>query len=142
MTEVNNGDVVRIHYTAKLTDGSVIDSTQGREPLEFQVGAGQIIAGLDRQISGMAVGEMNTVTIPAEEAYGPHDDAKVQTLSRSVVPDGVEVGTRLQGTASDGHQMALTVTRVDDEQVTVDANHPFAGQDLVLNVTVVEILSA
>ncbi|NRP75305.1 FKBP-type peptidyl-prolyl cis-trans isomerase SlyD [Ensifer psoraleae] len=141
MTEVKNGDVVRIHYTAKLTDGTAIESSQGREPLEVLVGAGQIIPGLDREISGMAVGEMNTVAIPAEDAYGPHDDTQVQMVPRSAVPEGVEIGTRLQATAPDGRQMALTVTRVDDEQVTVDANHPLAGQDLVFDVTVVEILN-
>ncbi|MDK1387954.1 peptidylprolyl isomerase [Sinorhizobium sp. 8-89] len=141
MTEVKNGDVVRIHYTAKLTDGTAIESSQGREPLEVLVGAGQIIPGLDREISGMAVGEMNTVAIPAEDAYGPHDDTQVQMVPRSAVPEGVEIGTRLQATGPDGRQMALTVTRVDDEQVTVDANHPLAGQDLVFDVTVVEILN-
>ncbi|THK36089.1 peptidylprolyl isomerase [Ensifer sp. MPMI2T] len=140
MTEVKNGDVVRIHYTAKLTDGTAVESSQGREPLEFQVGAGQIIPGLDREISGMAIGEMNTVAIPAEEAYGPHDDAQVQTVPRSAVPDGVEIGTKLQGTTADGRRMAFTVTGVDDERVTVDGNHPLAGQDLVFDVTVVEIL--
>jgi peptidylprolyl isomerase len=140
MTEVKNGDVVRIHYTAKLADGSAVDSSQGGEPLEFEVGAGEIIPGLDRQISGMAVGELNTVAIPAEDAYGPHDDTKVQTVPRSAVPEGVAVGTRLQGKAGDGRQMAVTVTGVDDEQVTVDANHPLAGQDLVFDVMVVEVL--
>ncbi|MDK1491914.1 peptidylprolyl isomerase [Sinorhizobium sp. 7-81] len=141
MTEVKNGDVVRIHYTAKLADGTAIESSQGREPLEVLVGAGQIIPGLDREISGMAVGEMNTVAIPAEDAYGPHDDTQVQMVPRSAVPEGVEIGTRLQATAPDGRQMALTITRVDDEQVTVDGNHPLAGQDLVFDVTVVEILN-
>ncbi|WEX90778.1 peptidylprolyl isomerase [Sinorhizobium garamanticum] len=140
MTEVKNGDVVRIHYTAKLTDGTAVESSQGREPLEFQVGAGQIIPGLDREISGMAIGEMNTVAIPAEEAYGPHDDAQVQTVPRSAVPAGVEIGTKLQATTADGRQMAFTVTGVDDERVTVDGNHPLAGQDLVFDVTVVEVV--
>ncbi|MCA1439544.1 peptidylprolyl isomerase [Ensifer sp. IC4062] len=129
-----------MHYTAKLTDGTAVESSQGREPLEFQVGAGQIIPGLDREISGMAIGEMNTVSIPAEEAYGRRDDAQVQTVPRSAVPAGVEIGTKLQATTADGRQMAFTVTGVDDERVTVDGNHPLAGQDLVFDVTVVEVL--
>lgn len=141
MTEVKNGDVVRIHYTAKLTDGTAVDSSEGREPLQFQVGAGQIIPGLDREISGMVIGEMNTVAIPAEEAYGPHDDAQVQTVPRSAVPAGVEIGSKLQATTADGRHMAFTVTGVDDERVTVDGNHPLAGQDLVFDVTVVEVLN-
>ncbi|MDK1377355.1 MULTISPECIES: peptidylprolyl isomerase [unclassified Sinorhizobium] len=141
MTEVKNGDVVRIHYTAKLADGTAVESSQGREPLEIEVGAGQIIPGLDREISGMTIGETSTVAIPAEQAYGPHDDAQVQTVPRSVVPDGVEIGTRLQATTADGRQLAFTVTSVEDDQVTVDSNHPLAGEDLVFDVTVVEVVN-
>jgi peptidylprolyl isomerase len=141
MTEVRNGDVVRIHYTAKTIDGAEFDSS-GRAPLELQVGAGQIIAGLDRRIDGMTVGETKTVTVPAEEGYGPRDEAKVRAVPRSAVPDSTEVGTKLQASTSDGRKIPLTVVNVDDEQVTVDANHPLAGQDLVFDVEVVEIVAS
>ena len=141
MTEVRNGDVVRIHYTAKTTDGAEFDSS-GQDPLELQVGAGQIIAGLDRRIDGMTVGETKTVTVPAEEGYGPRDEAKVRAVPRSAVPDSTEVGTKLQASTSDGRKIPLTVVNVDDEQVTVDANHPLAGQDLVFDVEVVEIVAS
>jgi peptidylprolyl isomerase len=141
MTEVRNGDVVRIHYTAKTIDGAEFDSS-GQAPLELQVGAGQIIAGLDRRIDGMTVGETNTVTVPAEEGYGPRDEAKVRAVPRSAVPDSTEVGTKLQASTSDGRKIPLTVVNVDDEQVTVDANHPLAGQDLVFDVEVVEIVAS
>jgi peptidylprolyl isomerase len=141
MTEVRNGDVVRIHYTAKTTDGAEFASS-GQEPLELQVGAGQVIAGLDRRIDGMTVGETNTVTVPAEEGYGLRDDAKLKTVPRSAVPDTTEVGTRLQASTRDGHKIPLTVVDVDDEKVTVDANHPLAGQDLVFDVEVVEIVAS
>jgi peptidylprolyl isomerase len=141
MTEVRNGDVVRIHYTAKTADGAEFDSS-GQAPLELQVGAGQIIAGLDRRIDGMTVGETKTVMVPAEEGYGPRDEAKVRAVPRSAVPDSTEVGTKLQASTSDGRKIPLTVVDVDDEQVTVDANHPLAGQDLVFDVEVVEIVAS
>ncbi len=141
MTEVRNGDVVRIHYTAKTIDGAEFDSS-GQAPLELQVGAGQIIAGLDRRIDGMTVGETKTVTVPAKEGYGPRDEAKVRAVPRSAVPDSTEVGTKLQASTSDGRKIPLTVVNVDDEQVTVDANHPLAGQDLVFDVEVVEIVAS
>jgi peptidylprolyl isomerase len=141
MTEVRNGDVVRIHYTAKTTDGAELDSS-GQDPLELQIGAGQVIAGLDRRIDGMTVGEMNTVTVPAEEAYGPRDEAKVQTVPRSAVPGTTEVGARLQASTRDGRKIPLTVVGLDDEKVTVDANHPLAGQNLVFDVEVVEIVAS
>ena len=141
MTEVRNGDVVRIHYTAKTADGAEFDSS-GQAPLELQVGAGQIIAGLDRRIDGMTVGETKTVMVPAEEGYGPRDEANVRAVPRSAVPDSTEVGTKLQASTSDGRKIPLTVVNVDDEQVTVDANHPLAGQDLVFDVEVVEIVAS
>ena len=140
MTEVRNGDVVRIHYTAKTTDGAEFDSS-GQDPLELQVGAGQVIAGLDRQIDGMTVGEMNTVTVPAEEGYGLRDEAKLQTVPRSAVPDRTKVGAKLQASTRDGRKIPLTVVELDDEKVTVDANHPLAGRDLVFDVEVVEIVA-
>jgi peptidylprolyl isomerase len=141
MTEVRNGDVVRIHYTAKTTDGAEFDSS-GQEPLELQVGAGQVIAGLDRRIDGMTVGEASTVTVPAEEGYGLRDDAKLRIVPRSAVPDNTEVGTKLQASTHDGRKIPLTVVDVDGEKVTVDANHPLAGQDLVFDVEVVEIVAS
>src|SRR5687768_6199046 len=141
MTEVRNGDVVRIHYTAKTIDGAEFDSS-GQDPLEVQVGAGQVIAGLDRRIDGMTVGEMNTVTVPAEEGYGPRDEAMLRTVPRSAVPDSTDVGTRLQASTRDGRKIPLTVVDLDDEKVTVDANHPLAGQDLVFDVEVVEIVAS
>jgi len=141
MTEVRNGDVVRILYTAKTAEGAEFASS-GQEPLEFQVGAGQVIAGLDRRVDGMTVGEANTVEVPAEEGYGLRDDAKVRTVPRSAVPDTAAVGTKLQASTRDGRTIPLTVVGVDAEKVTVDANHPLAGRDLVFDVEVVEIVAS
>ncbi|MDN2565504.1 peptidylprolyl isomerase [Aquibium sp. A9E412] len=144
MTEVKSGDVVRIHYTGKLADGTEFDSSAGREPLEFQVGAGQIIPGLDNHVEGMTVGEQSSVTVPADQAYGPRDEAQVQAIPRSAIPDTIElsVGARLHANTQDGRQIALTVTDFDDESVTVDANHPLAGRDLVFDVEVVEVVAS
>ncbi|SIS79580.1 FKBP-type peptidyl-prolyl cis-trans isomerase [Paracoccus saliphilus] len=144
MSQVSSGDVVRIHYTGRLPDGTQFDSSSGREPLEFKVGGGQIIPGLDRQIEGMAVGESGTLTIPADEAYGPRDENQIQTVSRTTLPPDLELslGTNLQATTQDGGQIALTVVDLTEEEVTVDANHPLAGQDLIFDVEVVEIVEA
>lgn len=144
MSQVSSGDVVRIHYTGRLPDGTQFDSSSGREPLEFKVGGGQIIPGLDRQIEGMAVGESGTLTIPADEAYGPRDENQIQTVSRTAIPPEIELslGTNLQATTQDGGQIALTVVDLTEEEVTVDANHPLAGQDLIFDVEVVEIVEA
>jgi peptidylprolyl isomerase len=144
MTEVKSGDVVRIHYTGKLDDGTVFDSSQGREPLEFEVGAGQIIPGLERQVEGLTVGARETINVPALEAYGPHDDAQVQVVPRDAVPQTIELehGARLQAQTSDGRQIALTVVDFDDTQVTLDANHPLAGKDLIFEIEIVEVLAA
>ena len=142
MAEVKSGDVVRIHYTGKLTDGTEFDSSAGREPLEFEVGSGQIIPGLDNHVNGMNVGDKSSVTIPAAEAYGPRDQNQVQALPRTQIPDTIElaVGVRLQATTPDGHPVALTVVELTEDTVTVDANHPLAGKDLVFDIEVVEIV--
>lgn len=144
MIQANKGDTVRIHYTGRLTDGTQFDSSEGRAPLEFQLGSGQIIAGLDQQIEGMSVGEKATVTIPAAQAYGEHHPEGVQSLPRERIPADVDVslGARLQATSADGQQMTLTVVDVNDEAVTVDANHPLAGKDLVFDVELVEVVAA
>lgn len=142
MSEAKNGDTVRIHYTGTLTDGSQFDTSAGREPLEFTIGSGQIIPGLEKEIEGMKVGDKSTVTVPAAEAYGPHQPEGVQEVPRSNIPTNINlaVGTQLQGMTPDGRQMNLTVTGLTDETVTLDANHPLAGKDLVFDVELVEIV--
>lgn len=142
MTQAKHGDTVRIHYTGRLTDGTRFDSSDGRDPLEFQIGSGQIIQGLDEQVQGMNVGDKQTLTIPADAAYGPHRPEGVQSVPRSQIPDGVDtsVGARLQATGSDGRAMTLTVIDNTEDAVTVDANHPLAGKDLVFDVELVEVL--
>ncbi len=144
MSQVKTGDVVRVHYTGKLTDGTEFDSSKGRDPLEFQVGGGQIIPGLEKRIEGMETGEKSTVVVPADEAYGPRDERQVQSVPRDSLPDGLDLqmGARLTATTQEGKQIPLTVIGLDDQQVTVDANHPLAGQDLVFDLELIEVVGS
>jgi peptidylprolyl isomerase len=140
----HSGNLVRVHYTGRLDDGSVFDSSQGREPLEFTLGSGQVIAGFDRAVTGMAVGETRSTRIPADEAYGPRRDDLVLELEREQIPEGIEVtvGTELQLQQSDGQMVPVTVADVNAQSVTLDANHPLAGKDLLFELELVEIESA
>lgn len=142
MTEVRSGDVVLMHYTGRLEDGTEFGSSSGGEPLELRVGAGQIIPGLDSRLDGMTVGEEETVTVPADEAYGPRDERQIHVLPRTAIPPSVDlsVGRALEATTQEGRKMQIVVTDFDDDQVTVDANHPLAGHDLTFDVRVVEIV--
>jgi FKBP-type peptidyl-prolyl cis-trans isomerase 2 len=141
MTLAKAGDTVHFHYTGTLADGSVFDSSQGGDPLVFTLGAGQIIPGLEAAIAGMAVGATRTVTVPAEQAYGPHDPDAVERVPRAEIPPHVPVtpGTILELGMPDGSAMPVTVTASDAESVTLDANHPLAGQDLTFAVEIVAI---
>ena len=142
MTQAKSGDTVRIHYTGTLDDGTQFDSSAGRDPLEFALGAGQVIPGFDNAVDGMAIGESKTVTIPAEEAYGQRHEQLVQQVSRSTLPDEIEpaIGMQLQSQSPDGQVMMLVVTEVEEESITVDANHPLAGQALTFAIELVEIV--
>jgi peptidylprolyl isomerase len=142
MSDATPGKTVRIHYTGTLSDGSTFDSSSGREPLEFTVGSGQIISGLDRAIEGMAVGERKTVEVPAAEAYGPRNPDGVQSVPRDQVPDHIPLdpGTQLQVQTGDGRTLPVTVTEVTEEVVVLDANHPLAGRDLTFEVELVEVV--
>ncbi len=144
MSKPENGDVVRVHYTGRLTDGTEFDSSAGREPLQFEIGSGQIIEGLDRQIADMEEGAKQTVTIPAAEAYGERRPEQVQEIPRSAIPAEIEptAGMQLQATTQSGQPVPIVVVDVSEETVTVDANHPLAGRDLVFDVELVEIIKA
>ena len=141
MTQVKSGDTVRIHYTGTLADGQTFDSSEGRDPLEFTVGSGQIIPGLDAAIPGMAVGDKKTVEVPADDAYGQPDPNAQQAVPRAEIPDDIplDLGTQLQVQTPQGQVMPVTVVDVTEEQVTLDANHPLAGKDLTFNIELVEI---
>jgi peptidylprolyl isomerase len=142
MPQVKKGDKVQVHYTGWLSDGEVFDSSQGRGPLEFTVGASHVIAGFDEAVVGMSPGEAKTVRIPAKQAYGVHDDDLVIEMDRTRMPEDLdlEVDDELQVRRSDGQIVNVTVTEISDEVVTMDANHPLAGKELTFEIALVNIL--
>lgn len=142
MSQAKPGDTVRMHYTGSLADGTEFDSSAGRDPLEFELGSGQIIPGLDAGVTGMEVGDTKTVVIEPSDAYGDRDPARVQAVPREQIPDHipVEPGTQLQMQTPDGQTMPVMVAEADQSQVTLDANHPLAGQQLTFDVELVEIV--
>lgn len=135
------GDTLRIHYTGKLDNGTVFDKSEGRDPLEFTVGNGDIIPGLDRGVVGMEVGETREVTVRPEEAYGPRIEGQVQSVPREAIPDDIptEIGTQLNVQMKDGSNVSVVVSGASDSHVELDANHPLAGKTLTFDVTLVEI---
>ena len=141
MSHAKSGDTVKIHYTGTLDDGTQFDSSSGRDPLEFEVGSGQVIPGFDKAVEGMAVGDNKSVRIEAEEAYGPRHDQLVQEVDRKLLPEDLEPkeGMALQSNSPDGQVMQFMVTAVSDDTITVDANHPLAGQALSFDIELVDI---
>ena len=141
MANAKQGDTVKMHYTGKLKDGTVFDSSREREPLEMTLGQGRIIPGFEEAVEGMSVGETKTVEIPPEKAYGPHRDEMVQEVEKSRFPDDVEPepGQQFQVNREDGQPMVFTVVEASDDSVKIDANHPLAGKELVFDLELVEI---
>ena len=141
MTQAKAGDTVRIHYTGTLDDGTVFDSSEGRDPLEFTVGSGQIIPGLDIAIPGMSVGDKKSVKLDCQDAYGPIHPEACQAVPRAEIPADIplDLGTQLQVQTPDGHAMTVTVVEVTETEVMLDANHPLAGKDLTFDIEIVSI---
>jgi peptidylprolyl isomerase len=134
------GTTVRVHYTGRLEDDRVFDSSTGGEPLEFTVGEGRVIPGFEQAVVGMQVGEKRTITIPPEQAYGPRDDEMIAEVERDKFPPDIapEVGQQLQ-MKQQGQTYIVTVAEVTDETVKLDANHPLAGKELIFDVELVEV---
>lgn len=141
MSEAKSGDTVNFHYTGTLSDGSEFDSSVGRDPMEAKLGEGRLIPGFEKALEGMAQGDSKTVTIPADEAYGERRAELVQVLELSAFPEGaeVEVGQMYEMMNHKGDPMPVTVVAIEAEEVTIDANHPLAGQDLTFALELVEI---
>lgn len=141
MATAAEGTKVKIHYTGRLEDGTVFDSSQDRDPLEFEVGSGQVIPGFESAVEGMEAGEEKTVTIPAVDAYGPRRQELVLDVPGDQLPDELdpEVGQQLQMQTPDGQTFQVTVVDTTDEGVQVDANHPLAGKDLTFDILVVGV---
>ncbi len=142
MPDAKQGDTVKVHYTGKLKDGTVFDTSEQREPLEFKIGEGQVIPGFEQAVVGMSPGESKNTEVSADEAYGQHREELVQEVERNQLPDDLEPqeGQYLQATRpQDGQKINLLVTGVKDSSVTLDANHPLAGEDLSFDIRLVEI---
>ncbi len=142
MAQAKQGDTVRVHYKGTLNDGSVFDSSQGRDPLEFTVGAQQVIPGFETAVDGMNTGDTKTVTIPSDNAYGTYRDDLLMKVPADQFPPDMqpEVGMQLAIQQPGGQQVPVKVAKVEDDGVTLDANHPLAGQDLTFEITLEEVV--
>ena len=144
MQQAKQGDTVRVHYTGRLTSGEVFDSSEGTDgkPLEFTIGSQQVIPGFEAGVVGLAPGESRTITIPVEQAYGPHNPEQVIEVPRDQVPAHIDltVGNHLQMSQEDGQSFNVLITDLTDTTVTLDANHPLAGRELVFELKLVEIV--
>jgi len=140
MDQAQTGDTVRVHYTGRLADGSTFDSSEGREPFRFTLGSGQVIPGFERAVTGMRPGEERTVTISADDAYGPRREDLLFPVPRDQFPADLEpeVGQQLQVRQGD-HSGVVRVAEVSDSEVLLDANHPLAGEDLTFELTLVQV---
>lgn len=143
MTQAKPGDTVVVHYTGKLQDGTVFDSSVDRKPLEFSIGEGQVIPGFEQAVVGMAPGETKTQQVPCNEAYGPHRPEMVAVVDRQQLPADIpiEVGQQLQLQHPSGREIPVAVTAIEDSKVTLDANHPLAGEDLTFEIHLVSLAS-
>lgn len=142
MAQVKKGDKIKVHYHGKLTNGETFDSSEGREPLEFEVGSGMVIPGFDNGVTGMTVGEKKTVNIPYDEAYGPKNPGMVIEMPKDRFPKDmeIEIGMPLGMSDQQGQQYEVTVVEMKDDVVMLDANHRLAGEDLVFDLELVEII--
>ena len=142
MAEAKQGDTVHVHYTGKLDDGTVFDSSIDREPLEFTLGQGQVIPGFEEAVEGMNPGESKTATIAAAQAYGTHREEMVVSVNRSELPPHLDlaVGQQLEIRQPQGDSIVVRVSEVSESTVTLDANHPLAGEDLTFEIQLVEIV--
>lgn len=136
------GDTVSVHYRGTLSDGSEFDSSEGREPLQFVVGSGQVIPGFDSAVISLEPAEKVTVTIPAEDAYGEHNPEGLQKFPLSAFPTPPEAGWAVELSGPNGERIPATIVEIDGDEVTVDFNHPLAGQDLTFEIELVEIIPA
>jgi len=141
MAKAEHGNTVKIHYTGKLGDGEIFDSSVDKEPLEFTIGKGQVISGFEEGVIGMSVKESKVVNIPADKAYGPHRKEMIAVIDKTQFPPEIEakMGSMLDVRQEDGSTVSVTITNVSDSDVTLDANHPLAGKDLTFDLQLVEI---
>jgi peptidylprolyl isomerase len=142
MAKAKKGDTVRVHYTGKLEDGTVFDSSKAGKPYEFTIGKSGIIPGFEQAVTGMKPGESKIAKIPATKAYGPRLKDRIVVVDRTKIPAHLEpkVGQRLQINQADGRRVPVKVAKVTESKVTLDANHPLAGQNLTFEIELLEIV--
>ena len=138
---VKKGDKVKIHYTGRIKDGQVFDTSQKRGPFEFEIGSGSVIPGVENAVTGMKPGDKKKVTVPPKDAYGEHDQNLLIDLPKDKIPADVEpqVGMRLSLSNPKGQTLPVLVTEVGDQSIKLDANHPLAGKDLIFDIELLEI---
>ncbi len=141
MVKAKNGDTVKVHYTGTLEDGTVFDTSVEREPLEFTLGQGQLIPGFEQAVIGMKIGDLKTINIPADQAYGPHRDDLILVIERGQLPEDLDpkVGQQLQMMQADGSIITVIIIEISETTVTIDANHPLVGKNLTFEIELVEI---
>lgn len=141
MSKAQSGDTVSVHYTGKLSDETVFDSSRDREPLSFEIGAGKVIPGFEKSVVGMEPGETKTITIESEKAYGPYREDQVVEIEKDRLPEDIEpvVGQQLQVQQASGETSVVVIKDVSNGSVTLDANHPLAGKDLIFDIELVEV---
>jgi peptidylprolyl isomerase len=141
MAQAKTGDTVKVHYTGKLKDGEVFDTSADREPLEFKIGENRLIPDFEQAVVGMAPGESKSIEIASENAYGPHHEEMVMVVERKDIPEGLDpqVNQRLQVQQQNGQSFVVTVTDVSEASITLDGNHPLAGKDLTFDIQLTEI---
>ena len=141
MAQVKKGDSVKVHYHGTLSDGTIFDSSTGREPLEFEVGSGMVIAGFDEGVTGMFIGEKRSVNIPADQAYGQLQDEMIMEFPKTQFPSDMipEIGLQLSMSNNEGQQFPVTIIEVKEEFVVLDANHPLAGKDLTFDLELIDV---
>lgn len=136
---IEKGKVVAVHYTGKLTDGQKFDTSEGKDPLKFQIGSGQIIPGFESAIMGKGIGDKVTINVKPDEAYGQVREDLIIKVNKDQMPGEVEVGQSLQAQSDNGQAVNVTVKEVNEDNVVVDGNHPLAGKELVFDIEVVDI---
>ena len=141
MAKAKQGDTVHIHYTGRLDDGTVFDSSDGLDPLSFTLGQGQVIPGFEKAVEGMEEGEKSETRIPAEEAYGPRSEDLVMSVPRTQLPEDMapQVGDQLEMSTADGQRVPVRVASTSDDAIEIDANHPLAGEALTFDLSLVKI---
>jgi FKBP-type peptidyl-prolyl cis-trans isomerase 2 len=136
---IEKGNTVNVHYVGKFTDGNVFDTSEGREPLQFELGAGQLIPGFEAAVLGKEIGDKVTANISAEDAYGAYKEDLIVKVPLDKMPGSVEVGQTLEADGDDGQSLQVTVVEINEDHVLIDGNHPLAGKSLIFDIEVISI---